>query len=227
MSTRFEILKNGQRLCISGINGDGVLSVCVTYVKQADSELSHDLQIFGLGMFGGSNDRHRHAAWTSPQITVGDEISIRILPPGEFDEPSGMTGTPEKTIDDAELGSLNFRAGSWDVDMVFDAPPLESAHVHICADENGPTTQQRLILRELPTRHRNMWPEIRSALVRCHPEIQTSDELSSRLVPQVGINLYDESNAIELTYRVDGDPKFQGYFVRLRNWEITEVYMAE
>ncbi len=98
MSTRFEILKNGQRLCISGINGDGVLSVCVTYVKQADSELSHDLQIFGLGMFGGSNDRHRHAAWTSPQITVGDEISIRILPPGEFDEPSGMTGTLRKLL---------------------------------------------------------------------------------------------------------------------------------
>ncbi len=72
-----------------------------------------------------------------------------------------------------------------------------------------------------------MWPEICSALVRCHPEIQTSDELSARLVPQVGINLYDESNAIELTYRVDGDPEFRGYFVRLRNWEITEVYMAE
>ena len=32
MSTRFEILKNGERVCISGNNGDGVLSVGLTYV---------------------------------------------------------------------------------------------------------------------------------------------------------------------------------------------------
>ena len=39
MSTRFEILKNGERVCISGINGDGVLSVGLTYVKHPGQEL--------------------------------------------------------------------------------------------------------------------------------------------------------------------------------------------
>ncbi len=227
MSTRFEILKNGERVCISGITGDGVLTVGVTYVKHAQQELSHDLQIGGLGMFNGSKDRQYHAAWPSPHITVGDEITIRILPPGEYDAPSGMTGSPKKSIDDTELGTLNYYIDSWDADIAFDAPPLESAHIHICADENGPTIQQRQLLRELPSCHRNIWPDIRSALVRCHPEIQTSDELCARLVTHIGINLYNESNTIELTYRVDGDPEFRGYFVTLRDWEITEVCMAE
>ena len=43
MSTRFEILKNGKRICISGINGDGVLSVGLSDVKRAGEESTHDL----------------------------------------------------------------------------------------------------------------------------------------------------------------------------------------
>ena len=58
-------------------------------------------------------------------------------------------------------------------------------------------------------------------------EIKTSEELSSRLVPHVGINLYDDSNTIEITYRVEGDPEFRCYFVTLRDWDIAEVCMAE
>lgn len=61
MSTRFEKLKNGERICISGINGDGVLSVGLTYVKHPGQEQSHDLQIGGLGFFDGSQDRRHHA----------------------------------------------------------------------------------------------------------------------------------------------------------------------
>ena len=45
--------------------------------------------------------------------------------------------------------------------------------------------------------------------------------------PHVGINLYDDSNTIEITYRVEGDPEFRSYFVTLRDWEIAEVCMAE
>ncbi len=72
-----------------------------------------------------------------------------------------------------------------------------------------------------------MWPEICSALVKCHPDIKTSDELTKRVVPHIGINLYDDSNTIEITYRVKGDPEFRGYFVTLRDWVITEVCMDE
>jgi len=227
MSTRFEILKNGKRVCISGVNGDGVLSVGLTYVKHPGQDLSHDLQIGGLGMFDGSQDRQHHADWPSPDVTTGDEITIRILPPGEYDEPHAMTGSPQKIIDDPEFGELNYYVDSWDADIPFDSAPIESAHLHIRADETGPTKHQRDLLNDLRVRHLELWPDIRSALVKCHPEIATPDELSARLETHIGINMYDDSNTVELTYSVEGDPEFRGYFVTLRNWEIAEVCMAE
>ena len=76
-------------------------------------------------------------------------------------------------------------------------------------------------------KHAQLWPDICSALVKCHPEIKTSDELSTRLVPHFGINMYDDSNTIEITYSIEGDPEFRGYFVTLRDWEIAEVCMAK
>ena len=226
MSTRFEILKNGERVCVSGIHGDGVLTFGVNYVKHAGEEGTHVLHIGGLGMFDGSRNRQHHAAWPAPKISPGDEITIRILPPGDFDEPFGMTASPKKTLDDPDFGKMSYYINSWDADITFDSHPVRSAHVHLRADESGPSPMQRNLIRELRVRHAQLWPELCEALVRCHPEIDSIAELTRRLVPHVGINLYD-SNTIEISYSVYGDPEFRGYFVTLRNWEIAEVCMAE
>ena len=227
MSTRFEILKNGKRICISGINGDGVLSVGLSYVKRVGEESTHDLHIGGLGMFDGSQDRQHHAGWPAPDIATGDEITIRVLPAGEFDDPEGITGSPNKTIDDPDFGQLNYYIDSWDADIPFETEPIQTAHIHLRANDSGPTQNQRQYVNELKHRHAQLWPEIRTALVKCHPEINTSDEFSSRLAPHIGINMHDDSNAIELTYSVNGDPEHRGYFVTLRDWQIAEVCMAE
>ncbi|MEZ6096641.1 MAG: hypothetical protein R3C03_20830 [Pirellulaceae bacterium] len=227
MSTRFEILKNGKRVCISGITGDGVLSVALTYLKHQGQEHTHDLQIGGLGMFDGSQGRRHHAGWPSPDVTTGDEITIRILPAGEYDEPDGMTGYPQKKIDDPDFGQMSYYVDAWDANIPFDSAPIESAHLHIRADDSGPSQNQRDQILNLRVRHPQLWPDICSALVKCHPEIDTSDELSSRLIPHVGINLYDDSNVIEIGYSINGDPEFSGYFVTLRDWEIAEVCVAE
>ena len=227
MSTRFEILKNGKRVCISGINGDGVLSVGLSYVKHPDEDLTHNLHIGGLGMFDGSQDRQHHAGWSAPAVATGDEITIRILPAGEFDDPEGMTGSPSSTIEDPDFGRLNYYVNSWDADISFETPPIKTAHIHLRADDSGPTQTQRAAVNELKNRYAQLWPEICTALVRCHPEITTIDELSSRLVPHIGINMYNDSNEIEVTYSVEGDPEFRGYFITLREWQIAEVSMAE
>jgi hypothetical protein len=138
-----------------------------------------------------------------------------------------MTGSPRETVNDPDFGQLNHYIDSWDADIRFDSAPIESAHIHIKADDLGPTQNQRALIVELRDRHAQLWPSICSALVKCHSEIKTCDELSSRLIPHVGINLYDDSRTIEITYRVDGDPEFRGYFVTLRDWELAEVCMAE
>ena len=227
MSTRFEILKNGERVCICGINGDGVLSVGLDYVKRSGEESSHDLRIGGLGLFDGSLDRQHHADWPTPDVATGDEITIRILPAGDFDNPEGMTGSPRKTIDDPDFGQLNYYVDSWDADIPFETALIETAHIHLRADDSGPTANQRESVNELKYQYSDIWPEICAALVKCHPEIGTTDELSSRLVPHIGINMYDDSDTIEITYSVDGDPEFRSYFVTLRNWHIAEVCLAE
>ncbi|WP_145384993.1 hypothetical protein [Stieleria neptunia] len=45
---------------------------------------------------------------------MGDEITIRIPPAGEYDEPDGRTDSPRKTIDDADFGQLNCYIDSFD-----------------------------------------------------------------------------------------------------------------
>lgn len=227
MATRFEILKNGERVCVAGINGDGVLSVGLDYVKHPGQDCTHSLHIVGLGLFDSSQERQHHAAWPAPGVATGDEITIRILPPGWFDEPHGMTGSPKQTLNDPYLGRLNYYVDAWDADISFDSAPIKTAHIHLRADESGPTRAQRRLLGDLPVRHSELWPEIAAALVRCHPTIETVDELSMQIAPRVGINLYEDPATVEILYNVRGDPEYRAYFVTLRNWQIAEVGMAE
>lgn len=227
MSTRFEILKNGERVCVSGINGNGVLSVNLTYVKHSDEDLKHDLGIGGLGMFDGSQDRKHHADWLAPDITTGDEITIRILPAGDFDEPHGMTGSPKKTLDDPDFGELKYYIDAWIADIPFDSEPIATARIRLCADESGPSPKQRNLLQELIVRHADLWPEICSVLVQCHSEIETVDELAKRIVPHITVYPHNDSDSVDISYEVNGDPEYRSYFVKLRDWQIVEVSMVE
>lgn len=138
-----------------------------------------------------------------------------------------MTSSPEETLNDPDFGEMSYYIDFWDTEIEFDSHPLESAHLHLRADESGPSQVQRDLIRDLRERHAQLWPEIRGALVRCHPEIQTSDELERRLVPHVDIDLGDDPKTIQISYSVEGNPEFRAYFVTLRNWEIAEVVMAE
>ncbi len=228
MSTRFEILRNGERVCISGINGDGVLSFGVTYVKHANQEPAIDLHTSGLGSFDGSRDGQQHAGWPTPEIGIGDEITVRILPAGQFDEPDRMTSSPKKTLNDPELGDMDYYIDAWVADISFSYPPFENVRVHLRADDSGPTKNQRHLLRELSHRHSELWPEISSALIRCHETIETIEELENRINSRFGVDLYDnETDSIAIRYNVDGDPEHRAYFVTLRNWKVTEIVSSQ
>jgi hypothetical protein len=227
MSTRLEVLKNGQRICISGINGDGVLSVGLDYLKHPGQDPSHKLRIGGLGHFDGSQDRQHHAAWAAPEVTTGDEITIRILPAGDFDDPPGMTSSPTKILHDPDFGKSSYYINAWDADIAFDSPPFRTAHIHLRADESGPSQAQRNLLRDLPSRHAELWPVIFAALLRCHPDIESLDQLSKRILPGVGINLYDDSSTVEISYSVKSDSGSRACLVTLRNWQVAEVCMAD
>lgn len=227
MSARYEVLRNGQRICTTGIDGNGVLSLTLNYVRHAGKDGRHDLQVGGLGRFDGSLDSDHHVGWPMPAVEVGDEITIRILPPGEFDSPPGVAAHPSKVVDDPEFGELKYYVDAWDAEIEFSSPPIETAHLHLRADESGPSKLQRELLRELPGRHTELWTDIATALVRCHPGVESVEELNEQIRPHIGIAVYDDTSAVELSYRFHRDPEHRAYFVTLRNWQIAEVCSAD
>lgn len=226
MSIRFEVLKNGQRVCMSGINGDGVLSAMVNYVQHEDHDPHFGLRIGGLGKYAASTNRE-HVNWPSSDIEIGDEITIRILPAGEFESPEEAKPYPELTLDDPDFGKMTYTSGSWNSDIEFVSGPIQTAHVHIHAYDNGPTDAQRDLFRELATEHARLWPQICEVLVRCHLEIETSQELAERLKPHVGIELDIQSKTIYLLYKLSDEPETIAYSVALRNWAIVEICTLE
>ena len=227
MTARFEIVLNGERVCISGIEGDGVLTTMVNFVKHADKAGEYELSIGGLGRFLPSQDHQQHAEWPKPSLAIGDEITIRLLPDGEFDLPQNMIGSPRDSIVDEQFGNLDYNINAWDGDVGIDCPPFTECHVHLWADGDGPTESQRQRFADFLDRHNSLWPSIAAALVRCHTEIDNVNELTAKIHPRVCINMQADGAELELTYSVDGDPEFRGYFVTLRDWQIVEVYMAE
>lgn len=88
MSARFEILVNGEKLCTSGIDGDGVLSAILSYALNPRLDINnYEFSVGSLNTDRAAGVQH-HANWLTPPVGPGDEITIRILSPGEFDPPT-------------------------------------------------------------------------------------------------------------------------------------------
>jgi hypothetical protein len=74
------ITVNGQRICLAGIEGPGVLATNVTWV----SRLDHEGFSFAVSRLGRDGVR---ADWDVPTIAVGDTVTITISEVAEFDPP--------------------------------------------------------------------------------------------------------------------------------------------
>jgi hypothetical protein len=100
---RFEISINGQKVCTAGIEDFGVLSTTITRVKrnpnQADpaklknstleeflEELT-EVNVTGLDSNDSAGEHGKHVSWLRQPLKAGDEVLIRVLPPGESDAP--------------------------------------------------------------------------------------------------------------------------------------------
>jgi hypothetical protein len=90
MAARLEVSVNGERICVSGFDGLGGLSVDVNYIRRSGKSDSHFLHISALADFLKAGGALQIASWPSPTLEVGDEITIRILGPGDFDPPDDV-----------------------------------------------------------------------------------------------------------------------------------------
>src|SRR5438128_351292 len=99
---RFQVLVNGSPVCTSGQDAFGVLTAVLSWRKldptkippekrAAPSKVSSDGELeFSVGGIDGTENVH--TSWKVPPVGVGDEITIRVLAPGQFDAPTVKFG---------------------------------------------------------------------------------------------------------------------------------------
>ena len=82
MPARFEILVNDHRACLAGLESEGSLVTTFGYSLNTKSETAMcNLHVMCVKLDGG------WFVWPVPPTSVDDEVRIRILPGGKFDEP--------------------------------------------------------------------------------------------------------------------------------------------
>lgn len=92
---RIEILVNGQRKAIAGVESFGVLTAILQWVRRDPAalpvgegapSLEEWIENKALLTVGGTNMRER-LRWLDVDLQTGDEVTLRVLAPGQFDAP--------------------------------------------------------------------------------------------------------------------------------------------
>jgi hypothetical protein len=102
---RFEVLINGRRACVAGVDTYGVLNVILSRVKRNPlrfpkqrpgqhtkrtwSREQLDVYVGGLEIDGEDERNDRHLVWLKRRIRPGDKIMVRVLPVGPVSKPKG------------------------------------------------------------------------------------------------------------------------------------------
>ena len=109
---RFQFILNGQPVCVAGAEGFGVFSSCISWVRRDGDEYEAEKQERSpnwattkeewsresLGITAGTRDTKypKYASWFDRELKVGDELTIRILGPGESDCPTSSQSDDEE-----------------------------------------------------------------------------------------------------------------------------------
>lgn len=73
----FLVRVNGKRLCIAGVGPLGVLTAAVYWVGGGPQRRKEEH--FGFHIGGLDNRTGEHLDYTTPQLRVGDKVSIEIV----------------------------------------------------------------------------------------------------------------------------------------------------
>jgi hypothetical protein len=79
----FVVTVNGQRLCTAGIGSDGVLTAIINWVGGGPQR--DEAGDFGFHVGGLDSRTGEHVDWTTPQLKVGDLVTVEIVEAEEVD----------------------------------------------------------------------------------------------------------------------------------------------
>jgi hypothetical protein len=107
-NVRFQVLVNGKVRGTAGMQSLGVLSLVLDWVrrdlaaipKQARknpdfSEADWICNKVHVHLGGLDSVANQHVVWFGDELSVGDEVTVRLLPAGEFDRPRHRQGARE------------------------------------------------------------------------------------------------------------------------------------
>ncbi len=81
----FEISVNGKQLCVVGTKANNVAAVAIDWVRSI-RDRPEMLSFHIGGIIAGTGDRE-HFRFNTPDIKIGDEITVRLLDAESVDEP--------------------------------------------------------------------------------------------------------------------------------------------
>lgn len=100
MPLRYELLVNGEKISVAGVKEYGFLTGIVSWVKRSPENITTALraregfdeteflqEACEVSVTGFDSASQKHFQWAQRALKPGDEVTIRILSPGEFDEP--------------------------------------------------------------------------------------------------------------------------------------------
>ncbi|BAY85729.1 hypothetical protein NIES267_52300 [Calothrix parasitica NIES-267] len=83
----FEIWLNEKYICTAGIQQNGSLSAITHWVKRTDSTSDEELYLDVGGLSDDLEANHVYLKWVNRQLTIGDEINIKIVQVPEVNKP--------------------------------------------------------------------------------------------------------------------------------------------
>jgi len=102
---RVEVLLNGRRVAVAGVGSFGVISAIVTSARRNPADITDKMrsdkefdevhflrEICELEVAGLDAVADKHVFWAREALRPGSEVTIRILPAGEFDAPQRSNG---------------------------------------------------------------------------------------------------------------------------------------
>ena len=97
---RYELLINGEKVTVAGVNDFGVMSGIVSWVKRSPSKVTAELrardgfveaeflkEVCEVTITGLDSSDGNHYQWVQRALVPGDEVTFRILSQGEVDVP--------------------------------------------------------------------------------------------------------------------------------------------
>lgn len=87
---RFQLLINGEVRATAAIGNSGVMNVIVRWIRydllRTDISWAGE-DYLGVSLGGLDSASREHLRWLDVDLQIGDEVTVRLLPPGASDPP--------------------------------------------------------------------------------------------------------------------------------------------